>query len=247
MQTALHAIRAKGFLPGMWLAPFIAQPDSKVLKEHPDWFVKNAEGLPLDSSKIGFGGWAPGPGAVLDGTNPDTQKHLEDVFHTMRETWGVTYFKLDANYWGAIHGGRHSDPKATRVEAYRRGLEAILRGAGPDAVILGCNAPIWPSLGLVNAMRTSNDVSRSWAAALPTPREKTSTGVGKTGGYGFAIPTACCSPARRKFRRTPGVSMPLPSMRSADWFYPETRSGTCLSAARHPAQADPADGKIGAV
>ena len=171
MLATLDAIRAKGFLPGMWLAPFIAQADSKVLAEHPGWFVKNAEGQPLDSSKVGFGGWSHGPWRVLDGTNPDTQKHLEEVFRTMREIWGVTYFKLDANYWGAIHSGKHFDPKATRVEAYRRGMEAIVRGAGPGAVILGCNAPMWPSLGLVNAMRTSNDTSRSRSGFLGTARE----------------------------------------------------------------------------
>jgi alpha-galactosidase len=176
MPATLETIRAGNFLPGMWLAPFIAQPDSIVLHEHPDWFVQSTDGQPLDSSKIGFGGWSHGPWRVLDGTNPDTQKHLEEVFRTMREKWGVTYFKLDANYWGAIHGGKHFDPKATRVEAYRRGMEAIVRGAGPGAVILGCNAPIWPSFGLVNAMRTGNDVSRSRASFFNTARENFNRG-----------------------------------------------------------------------
>ena len=44
------------------------------------------------------------------------------------------------------------------MEAYRRGMEAVIRGAGSDAVILGCNAPVWPSPGLVTAMRVSNDI-----------------------------------------------------------------------------------------
>ena len=171
MPATLATIRAGNFLPGMWLAPFIAQSNSIVLREHPDWFVQNATGQPLDSGQIGFGGWSHGPWRVLDGTNPDAQKHLTEVFRTMREQWGITYFKLDANYWGAIHGGKHFDPRATRVEAYRRGMAAMLRGAGPGAVILGCNAPIWPSFGLVNAMRTGNDVSRSRASFFNTARE----------------------------------------------------------------------------
>ena len=41
-----------------------------------------------------------------------------------------------------MHGGRFHDPKATRIEAYRRGMEAILRGTG-DSFVLGCNHPIW--------------------------------------------------------------------------------------------------------
>ncbi|MFL6547020.1 MAG: alpha-galactosidase, partial [Candidatus Udaeobacter sp.] len=80
---------------------------------------------------------------------------------TMRREWGCTYFKLDANFWGAMHGGRFHDPRATRIQAYRRGMEAILKGAG-DSFILGCNHPIWGSLGLIHGSRSSNDIKRSW-------------------------------------------------------------------------------------
>ncbi|MBI3735486.1 alpha-galactosidase, partial [Candidatus Sumerlaeota bacterium] len=78
-------------------------------------------------------------------------------------TWNCKYFKLDALFWGALHGGHLHDPKATRIEAYRRGMEAILRGAGPDSFILGCNHPMWPSLGLIHGSRSSMDVSRDWS------------------------------------------------------------------------------------
>ena len=79
----------------------------------------------------------------------------------MRQEWGVTYFKLDANFWGAMHGGKLYDPKATRIEAYRRGMQAILRGAG-DSFILGCNHPIWASFGLIHGSRSSGDIKRTW-------------------------------------------------------------------------------------
>ena len=176
MKATLDAIRAQHFLPAIWVAPFVAAPQSHTLAEHPDWFVQGPGGKPLVSSTVGFGGWNNGPWCVLDGTNPQAQKHLEHVFRTLREKLGITYFKLDANYWGAIHSGKHFDPKATRVEAYRRGMEAVVRGAGPGAVILGCNAPIWPSLGLVNVMRTSNDIGRGWGSFAATARENLSRG-----------------------------------------------------------------------
>lgn len=79
----------------------------------------------------------------------------------MREQWGCTYFRLDANFWGAVHGSHLYDPKATRIEAYRRGMEAVRRGAG-EAFLLGCNHPIWPSLGLIDGSRSSGDISRKW-------------------------------------------------------------------------------------
>jgi alpha-galactosidase len=88
----------------------------------------------------------------------------------MRREWGVTYFKLDANFWGAIHGGRFHDPKATRVEAYRRGMAAIRRGAG-DSFILGCNHPIWPSAGLIHGSRSSNDIKRTWDRIKTTAQQ----------------------------------------------------------------------------
>jgi alpha-galactosidase len=175
IKSVLKQIRQAGFEPAIWVAPFIAEKDSLIFQKHLDWFVKDREGRPLDSSTIGFGGWRCAPWYVLDGTHPEVQKHLEVVFRTMREQWGVTYFKLDANYWGAIHGGKRFDPGATRIEAYRRGMEALRKGAG-DAFILGCNAPMWPSLGLVDGMRTSGDIARSWNAFKSCGLENLSRG-----------------------------------------------------------------------
>lgn len=171
VQTVLKAIRAKSFEPALWVAPFIAEEQSRLFTQHPDWFVQDTSGTPLRSDKIGFGGWRRGPWYCLDGTHPAVQEHLERLFRTLNREWGVTYFKLDANYWGAIHGGQHFAKKATRIEAYRCGMEAVLRGAGKDSVILGCNHPIWPSLGLIHASRSSNDIDRSWGSFVATGRE----------------------------------------------------------------------------
>jgi alpha-galactosidase len=170
VQGVLEAIRARGFEPAIWVAPFVAEKDSLLFQRHPEWFVTDGSGRPLRSDQVTFGGWRRGPWYVVDGTHPEAQAHLEHVFRTMRTEWGCTYFKLDANFWGAIHGGRFHDPRATRVEAYRRGMEAVRRGAG-DAFILGCNHPLWPSLGLIHGSRSSNDIKRTWARVTGTARQ----------------------------------------------------------------------------
>jgi alpha-galactosidase len=170
VQGVLKQIRARGFEPAIWVAPFVAEEKSHLFAQHPDWFVKDAEGKPLRSDKVTFGGWRHGPWYALDGTHPEAQQHLANVFRTMRQEWGCTYFKLDANFWGAIHGGHFYDAKATRVEAYRRGMGAILRGAR-DGFILGCNHPLWPSLGLIHGSRSSNDIKRSWDRIRSTARQ----------------------------------------------------------------------------
>jgi len=170
VQGVLKQIRARGFEPAIWVAPFVAEEKSHIFQQHPDWFVTDREGQPLRSDRVTFGGWRHGPWYVLDGTHPQVQGHFETLFRTMRREWGCTYFKLDANFWGAIHGGHFHDARATRIEAYRRGMQAILRGAG-DSFVLGCNHPIWPSLGLIHGSRSSNDIKRSWDRVATTARQ----------------------------------------------------------------------------
>jgi alpha-galactosidase len=173
VRTVLDHIRRRGFEPAIWVAPFVAEAESAVFKEHADWFIKDADAAPLRSDRVTFGGWRRGPWYVLDGSHPAVQNHFAHVFRTMREEWGCTYFKLDANVWGAMHGGTFHDARATRVEAYRRGMQAIARGAG-DAFLLGCNHPIWPSLGLIHGSRSSNDIKRTWDRVVTTARQNLS-------------------------------------------------------------------------
>lgn len=173
VQTVLKRIRDRGFEPAIWVAPFIAEEQSHVFQQHRDWFVRDSEGAPLRADRVTFGGWRRAPWYALDGTHPEVQRHFTSLFRTMRREWGCTYFKLDANFWGAIHGGRFHDRRATRIEAYRRGMQAIIEGAG-DGFILGCNHPIWPSLGLLHGSRSSNDIKRTWERVASTARQNLS-------------------------------------------------------------------------
>jgi alpha-galactosidase len=49
-------------------------------------------------------------------------------------------------------------------------MQAILRGAD-DSFILGCNHPIWPSLGVIHGSRSSNDIKRTWDRIMTTARQ----------------------------------------------------------------------------
>ena len=161
----LKQIRQRGFEPAIWVAPFVAEAGSKVFQQHPDWFVKGARrarGKPLPSNTVTFGGWRRGPWYALDGTHPEVQKHFETLFRTMRERVGLHLLQAGRELLGR-HARRAASTtrKATRIEAYRRGMQAILRGAG-DGFILGCNHPIWASFGLIHGSRSSGDVKRTW-------------------------------------------------------------------------------------
>jgi alpha-galactosidase len=173
VKGVLEQIRKRGFQPAIWVAPFIAESGSHVFQQHPDWFVKGDDGKPLPADRVTFKGWRRGPWYSLDGTHPEVQNHFQALFKTMRNDWGCTYFKLDANFWGAIHGGHFHDPAATRIQAYRRGMEAILKGTG-DGFILGCNHPIWPSFGLIHGSRSSGDIKRTWEVFARTGKQNLS-------------------------------------------------------------------------
>lgn len=188
-------IEKSGFEAAMWVAPFIASEKSEIFAQHPDWFIKDASGNPLSAADCTFRGWRDAPWYFMDLTNNDAKKYIQHVFKTMKNDWGVDYFKLDANAWGGLPFGQRCDNSLTSVEAYRLGMmdmwQAVegdefvkkVKAAEKDCIskdnakdskdsmnakgkfvadtfMLGCNAPLFPSIGVVNGMRIGSDIFR---------------------------------------------------------------------------------------
>ncbi|MER6127581.1 glycoside hydrolase family 36 protein [Streptomyces sp. NPDC001795] len=145
------AIRARGRRAGIWTAPFLVAPGSELAASHPDWLVRDPEGAPLHAGR----NWGHDL-YVLDTTHPDAAAYLAHVFTTLRAE-GYDYFKVDFLYAGALDGVRHSGADA--LTAYREGIGIVRDAIGPDAYLLGCGAPILPSIGLFDAMRVSPDTA----------------------------------------------------------------------------------------
>jgi alpha-galactosidase len=97
---------------------------------------------------------------VLDTTDPDVLAHLEATAAALVDM-GYPYLKLDFTY-GPSLPGRYADPTRTPAERVRAGLEAIRRGAGDEAFVLGCGMPLGAGVGLVDAMRIGPDVAPWW-------------------------------------------------------------------------------------
>ncbi|RJL35634.1 glycoside hydrolase family 36 protein [Bailinhaonella thermotolerans] len=146
LERAVGAVAETGKRVGIWTAPFLVGHGSRLFTEHPDWLVRDAYAGHMWDQEL----------AVLDVTHPDAAEHLVSVFRSLAAL-GISHFKLDYLYAGALAGGRHED--LDPVAAYRRGLELIRRGAGPAATLHGCGAPLLPSLGLVDIMRVSPDIA----------------------------------------------------------------------------------------
>lgn len=150
------AIQQAGFMPGLWMAPFIVHPKSDLMKEHPDWILRNRLGQPVNAGFI----WNVFTTA-LDLTHPDALAYALEVVRVAAEDWHFPYLKLDFLYAAALPGVRH-DPTLTRAQILRRAFVQLRAVVGSEVYLLGCGAPMGSSVGIFDAMRIGADVSGSW-------------------------------------------------------------------------------------
>jgi alpha-galactosidase len=155
------AIARAGRDPGIWIAPFIAAPDSQVATEHPDWLARLPDGKPLwGMFNPPWGGGMDGVMYALDTTNPAVVAHLEHVARSLVDA-GFTYLKLDFTFAPSFDGV-WQDRSRTPAQRVRAGYDAIRRGAGDDTFLLGCGAPLSHVVGVVDGNRIGPDVAPSW-------------------------------------------------------------------------------------
>jgi len=150
-----------GLTPGLWLAPFIVHPKANLVKEHPEWLLRDSEGK-LASAGFVWTTFCYG----LDITNPEALEYAGAVIRSAVEDWGFKYLKLDFLYAAALEG-QYQDPTRTRAQVLRLGLEALRNAAGPDIVMLACGCPLGSALGIFEAMRIGADVSGHWEPKFP--------------------------------------------------------------------------------
>jgi len=177
LPDAVARIRDRGRRAGIWVAPFLVAPNSDLARRHPDWLVGGADAGVNWGQRLG----------ALDVTNGGAEAYLRQVFASFRDM-GIDFYKIDFVYAGALRG-RRADPAVDGVEAYRRGLRVIRESIGADAYLLGCGAPILPSVGLVDAMRVSPDTAPHYEPAdgdmsRPSQRTAALTGRGRAWQHG---------------------------------------------------------------
>lgn len=153
-------IRAQGMAAGLWLAPFIVHPKSRLANDHPDWLMRGHSGRPVNAGYF-WGAFA----RALDLTHPPALEYAAQVVHTAVKEWGFSYLKLDFLFAGAL-SGRRKDPTCTRAQVLRAALKTLRDAAGSETFILGCSCPLGPAIGLVDAMRINADTARRWLPSV---------------------------------------------------------------------------------
>lgn len=151
MKYIADKIHEKGYLAGIWLAPFNAQIKSTVVKEHPDWFLKHPNG----KYQLGCVGW--GGAYILDLYNEEVRAHIRNFFDVILNDWGFDMVKLDFLYSQCIQPRNGISRGQIMCEAMD-----FLRECVGDKLLLGCGVPLGPSFGKVDACRISCDVDLSF-------------------------------------------------------------------------------------
>jgi len=154
MSALAEKIKSTGRKAGLWLAPLIATRSSRLFRKHSDWFLRNGRGR-LVSAGFNWGEQL----YALDTTHPRVIEWLTALMKQVR-AWGYDYLKLDFLYAGALVGKRYKD--MPREAAYRQSLRVMREAMGSDAFLLTCGTPIFPALGLCDAIRIGPDVSHAW-------------------------------------------------------------------------------------
>ena len=153
-------IRAAGFTPGIWTAPFCVVAESRLFAEHREWLLRSGEGW---LRGLLHPAWSRDASVyVLDPSRPEVRAHLASVFRELRAL-GFDYLKLDFLYVAAMQADAF-DPGMGRAQRLRAGLDAVRAGAGDGAFLLGCGCPLGAAVGVVDGMRIGPDVAPSWRA-----------------------------------------------------------------------------------
>lgn len=113
-------VRGEGFRPAIWLGLW-ASTGSRMLRDHPDWILRDDTG-----DVLSFDDWYGGT-AILDPSVPGVQDYLDKMCRIVFGEWGYEGVKLDFSTFAFnSKRARFSQPGKTSIEL-RHELEAIFR------------------------------------------------------------------------------------------------------------------------
>ena len=172
IKEIVRRITSEGKTPGIHFDGFRGDANSEIYKTHPEYFLHDQDGqLIVDVDQK--------PDKLMkyiyfDYSHPGARAHIADCIRTMKEQWGIRYFKVDFMRYGlkndtlnknkAANGIKAHDPAITSVERFRLGMKTMREAMGPETYFLGCSAVFGPCIGFVDGMRTGGDIHPRYEA-----------------------------------------------------------------------------------
>ncbi|MDY5242757.1 MAG: glycoside hydrolase family 36 protein [Eubacterium sp.] len=155
MKPIADEIHKDGLKAGIWLAPFGAEFNSNVAKQHSDWLIKDEKGkpIPVGANWGGFYG--------IDFYKKEAAEYIRNCFDTILNDWGFDMVKLDFLYACSIIPMYNK----TRGQIACEAMDFIRECVG-DKLILGCGVWMLPCFGKVDYMRIGADMALGWKHSL---------------------------------------------------------------------------------
>ncbi|MDR1938303.1 MAG: alpha-galactosidase [Tannerellaceae bacterium] len=137
MKKLADDIRALGFRPGLWMAPF-GTGNTGFYEAHKHWFLHDREGVPVASWNGRY---------TLDPTVREAREHLKKIHRIASREWGYEFFKIDGmsgrNHGYCAHLYERPEIKAcfsnpSCPNPFELCVQAFREGIGEDRVLLAC-------------------------------------------------------------------------------------------------------------
>jgi len=158
MKKLADDIRALGFRPGIWTAPF--GTGSKVFYEaHKGWFLHDKSGKPISTWNGTY---------TIDPSQDEVIDYLRKIHDTASHDWGYEYFKIDGMSGRNRGYCAHFFERPEIKEAFKnpacpnpfeRCVKAFREGIGEDRVFLACQGHVTGAeAAYADASRTGADI-----------------------------------------------------------------------------------------
>src|SRR5574344_380114 len=172
MKSLASSISQKGYVPGLWVAPFVIDIRTDFAALHTDWLLRNKNGKPvcagLNTSWGDFCGknqpsW-PCSFFCLDLSNFDVAEYLDSLMDRVINEWGFRYIKLDFLYAGMLQGKFVNG--GTAYQWYNSALRILTSRKtnvkGQHVMYLGCGMPFESSFNYLPLSRIGPDTKETW-------------------------------------------------------------------------------------
>lgn len=158
LKVLADSIHASGKKAGLWIAPFVCERNSPLVKQHPDWLLHDENGKLLKAGyNPGWSGWY----YAFDIYHPGFRVYLEAQMDTLLHVYGFDLIKADFLFAAGI---QHRNGK-TRGEIMADAM-AWLRAMTRGKLLLGCGVPLAPAFKRVDYCRIGNDIHTAWEFRL---------------------------------------------------------------------------------
>lgn len=172
MKNLCRRIADSGYIPGLWIAPFIIDIRTDFAKAHPDWILRNKKkkpiaaglnflwGAPLGKEQPSF----PWSYFCWDISRDDVLSYLDALMEKIINEWGFRYVKLDFLFAGLIYGEFQKGGAA--YQWYDRAIRVLTKRTvnkqGENVAYLGCGIPFEASFNAFPLSRIGPDTKEAW-------------------------------------------------------------------------------------